>query len=113
MGLCSNEGGTDRSEDRQEGDHEGSSGAAFADGVCETPARSDLADTVCKILRSQSHLTLITRRIKDLRAPQANRRDQLKGERAGQWSRRVNDQFRICFRWTGSDAEDVEIVDHH
>jgi proteic killer suppression protein len=36
-----------------------------------------------------------------------------KGDRAGQWSIRVNDQFRICFRWTGTDAEAVEIVDYH
>ena len=48
-----------------------------------------------------------------LRAPPANRLEQLKGDRAGQWSLRVNDQFRICFRWTGSDAEEVEIVDYH
>jgi proteic killer suppression protein len=34
-------------------------------------------------------------------------------DRAGQWSLRVNDQFRICLRWTGNDAEDVEIVDYH
>jgi proteic killer suppression protein len=37
----------------------------------------------------------------------------LKGDRAGQWSFRVNDRFRVCFRWTGSDAEDVEIADYH
>ena len=55
----------------------------------------------------------LSRRIEDLRAPPANRLEQLKGGRAGQWSIRVNDQFRICFRWTGSDAEDVEIVDYH
>jgi len=55
----------------------------------------------------------LARRIDDLRAPPANRLEQLKGDRAGQWSIRVNDQFRICFRWTGADAEDVEIVDYH
>jgi len=55
----------------------------------------------------------VARRIEDLRAPPANRLEQLKGDRAGQWSLRVNDQFRICFRWTRSDAEDVEIVDYH
>ncbi len=52
-------------------------------------------------------------RIEDLRASPANRLELLKGRRAGQWSIRVNDQFRICFRWTGRDAEDVEIVDYH
>jgi len=55
----------------------------------------------------------LARRIEDLRAPPANRLKQLKGDRAGRWSIRVNDQFRICFRWTGADAEDVEIVDYH
>ena len=55
----------------------------------------------------------LARRIEDLRAPPANRLEQLKGDRAGQWSIRINDPFRICFRWTGTDAADVEIVDYH
>jgi proteic killer suppression protein len=63
-------------------------------------------------LRKLKQLDL-ARRIEDLRAPPANRLEPLKGDRAGQWSVRVNDQFRICFRWTGTDAEDVEIVDYH
>ena len=63
-------------------------------------------------LRKLKQLDL-AKRIDDLRAPPANRLEQLKGDRAGQWSLRVNDQFRICFRRTGSDAEDVEIVDYH
>jgi proteic killer suppression protein len=63
-------------------------------------------------LRKLKQLDL-ARRIEDLRAPPASRLEQLKGDRAGHWSLRVNDQLRICFRWTGSDAEDVEIVDHH
>jgi toxin HigB-1 len=64
------------------------------------------------VLRKLKQLEL-ARRIEDLRAPPANRLEHLKGNRAGQWSIRVNDQFRICFRWTGADAEDVEIVDYH
>jgi proteic killer suppression protein len=63
-------------------------------------------------LRKLTQLDL-AKRIEDLRAPPANRLEQLRGDRAGQWSLRVNDQFRICFRWTGGDAEDVEIVDYH
>ncbi|MBS0390107.1 MAG: type II toxin-antitoxin system RelE/ParE family toxin [Proteobacteria bacterium] len=51
--------------------------------------------------------------LNDLRVPPANRLEALKGDRAGQHSIRVNDQFRVCFRWTGTDAEDVEIVDYH
>ncbi len=63
-------------------------------------------------LRKLKQLDL-ARRIEDMRAPPGNRLEKLKGSRIGQWSLRVNDQFRICFRWTGSDAEDVEIVDTH
>ena len=49
----------------------------------------------------------------DLRIPPANRLEALKGNRHGQYSIRVNDQFRICFRWRNGDAHDVEIVDYH
>ena len=55
----------------------------------------------------------IAGRIDDLRIPPGNRLEALKGSRAGQYSIRVNDQFRICFRWTAAGAEDVEIVDYH
>jgi toxin HigB-1 len=48
-----------------------------------------------------------------LRAPPGNRLEALKGDRAGRYSIRINDQFRVCFRWTGEDAEEVEIVDYH
>ena len=48
-----------------------------------------------------------------LRIPPGNRLEQLKGDRAGQWSIRINDQWRICFRWRHGGAEDVEIVDYH
>ena len=49
----------------------------------------------------------------DLRVPPGNRLEALKGDRAGQHSIRVNDQFRVCFRWKDTGAEDVEIVDYH
>lgn len=49
----------------------------------------------------------------DLRIPPANRLEALKGDRKGQHSIRINDQWRICFRWRAGDALDVEIVDHH
>ncbi len=52
-------------------------------------------------------------RLDDLRVPPNNRLEKLKGSRAGQFSIRVNDQWRVCFRWQGSDAHDVEIVDYH
>jgi len=48
-----------------------------------------------------------------LRSPPGNRLEALQGNRAGQYSIRVNDQFRLCFRWTADGAEDVVIVDYH
>lgn len=49
----------------------------------------------------------------DLQSPPGNRLEALKGDRSGQHSIRVNDQFRICFRWKSGDAYDVEITDYH
>jgi toxin HigB-1 len=63
-------------------------------------------------LRKLKQLDL-ARRIEDMRAPPANRLEKLAGDRAGQWSVRINDQFRLCFRWTAGGAEDVEITDYH
>lgn len=50
---------------------------------------------------------------KSLRVPPGNRLEALRGDRKGQWSIRINDQWRICFRWVQGDAFDVEIVDYH
>ena len=55
----------------------------------------------------------IAGRLDDLRVPPGNRLEVLKGNRAGQFSIRINDQWRVCFRWTEAGAEDVEIVDYH
>ena len=52
-------------------------------------------------------------RIEDVRLPPSNRLEQLHGDRAGQWSIRINDQWRVCFRFKNGDAFDVEIVDYH
>ena len=49
----------------------------------------------------------------DLRIPPNNRLEQLKRNRVGQWSIRINDQWRLCFRFEGGHAYDVEIVDYH
>ena len=55
----------------------------------------------------------IAGRLDDLRVPPGNRLETLKGNRLGQYSIRINDQWRICFRWTEAGAENVEIVDYH
>lgn len=52
-------------------------------------------------------------RIEDLRLPPSNRLEPLRGDRAGQWSIRINAQWRVCFRFENGDALDVEIVDYH
>ena len=49
----------------------------------------------------------------DLKVPPGNRLEKLKGDRKRQYSIRINDQWRVCFRWKGGDAYDVEIVDYH
>ncbi len=51
--------------------------------------------------------------IEELRIPPGNRLEVLKGDRKGQWSIRINDQWRICFYWQDSNAEEVQIVDYH
>lgn len=53
------------------------------------------------------------KRLDDLRIPPANRLEALKGDRAGQHSIRINDQFRVCFVWKDGDANNVEITDYH
>jgi proteic killer suppression protein len=65
------------------------------------------------VVRRKLRQLEIANRLADLRVPPGNRLEALKGDRAGQYSIRVNDQYRVCFRWTASGAEDVEITDYH
>lgn len=51
--------------------------------------------------------------LEDLRSPPGNRLEALRGDRKGQWSIRINDQWRVCFRFEDGNALDVEIVDYH
>jgi proteic killer suppression protein len=55
----------------------------------------------------------IAARIEDMRVPPGNRLEALSGDRSGQWSVRINDQWRVCFRFEEGAALDVEIVDYH
>lgn len=72
---------------------------------------------VDKALQSHAHMKLLAihyaARLSDLRIPAGNRLEALRGNRKGQYSIRINGQWRICFVWNGSDAENVEIVDYH
>lgn len=69
-------------------------------------------DIVRRALSRLKYLHLATCS-EDLREPFSNRLEMLSGNRAGQWSIRINDQWRLCFRFEGGDAFDVEIVDYH
>ena len=68
---------------------------------------------IAAVARRKLRQIEIAGRLDDLRVPPGNRLEVLKGNRAGQYSIRINDQWRICFRWTEAGAEDVEIVDYH
>jgi proteic killer suppression protein len=70
---------------------------------------STIQDAALRKLR----LLNAARRLEDLRVPPGNRLEALTGHRAGQHSIRINDQWRICFRWIEGGAQDVEIVDYH
>ena len=70
------------------------------------------ADLFKRVRRSLFQLDAATR-LDDLKHPPGNRLHRLHEDRAGQWSISVNDQFRICFRWTDQGPEDVEFVDYH
>ena len=70
---------------------------------------SDILQVALRKLRMLNQSTNVT----DLRVPPANRLEKLHGNRSGQWSIRINDQWRICFDWRDGDAHDVEIVDYH
>ena len=68
---------------------------------------------IASVARRKLRQLEIAGQLSDLRVPPGNRLEVLKGNRAGQYSIRVNDQFRVCFRWTVAVAEDVEIADYH
>jgi proteic killer suppression protein len=67
------------------------------------------------VRRAQLQLVVLhnARELGDLRTPPGNRLEALRGDRTGQHSVRINDQWRICFRWSDGGADDVEIVDYH
>ncbi len=66
-----------------------------------------------RVARRKIRQLEIAGRLEDLRVPPGNRLEALRGDRTGQHSIRINDQFRLCFRWADSGPEAVEIVDDH
>jgi len=69
--------------------------------------------SIAKVARRNLRQIEIAGRLDDLRVPPGNHLEALKGDRSGQYSIRINDQWRVCFRWTDAGAENVEIVDYH
>ncbi len=68
---------------------------------------------IAKVARRKLRQLEIANRLEDLRVPPGNHLEALKGYRLGQYSIRINDQWRICFHWTDGGADNVEIVDYH
>jgi len=82
--------------------------AFFISGTCPSQWR-----TFAKVARRKLDMLDATVRLRNLRSPPGNRLEALKGDRRGQWSIRINDRWRVCFRWTAEGPADVEIVDYH
>lgn len=78
----------------------------------EQPIRS-MDARVLRVALRKLEMLHAAREIEDLRVPPGNRLEQLKGDRRGQHSIWVNDQWRICCKWKDGGAEDVELVDYH
>lgn len=72
-----------------------------------------LPATIQNVARRKLRMLNSAASLDDLRVPPANRLEALKGDRKGQFSIRINEQWRLCFRWKGNDVHDVEIVDYH
>ena len=83
--------------------------AAIFSGLVVRRLPLDIQQTALRKLRQLD----ASRTIDDLRIPPGNRLEILRGNRKGQWSIRINDQWRICFKWEDGNAEDVEIIDYH
>jgi proteic killer suppression protein len=66
-----------------------------------------------RVARRKLEMLAAAKKLEDLRCPPGNRLEALKGNRVGQHSIRINDQWRLCFRWHHEEAYDVEIVDYH
>jgi proteic killer suppression protein len=76
------------------------------------PSRRLPAD-IQSVARRKLRMIHNAKTLTDLRIPPANRLEALRGDRVGQHSIRINDQWRVCFRWREGDAFDIEIVDYH
>jgi len=83
------------------------------DGVNSRAARRTCPENIWRIAARKLDLLDSVEKLNDLRVPPGNRLEELSGDRKGQHSIRINDQYRICFTWTNSGPDQVEIVDYH
>ncbi len=88
-------------------------GNLFAQAAWERRFAKGIPNDIIKVANRKLVQINSARQLADLRAPPGNRLEALSGNRKGQHSVRINDQWRICFRWIDGDAHDVEIVDYH
>jgi toxin HigB-1 len=90
---------------------------SFRDADTERVFRRERTRRLAPEVQRRAHRKLLlidaAEVLEDLRVPPGNRLESLAGDRKGQHSIRINDQWRICFRWEAGGAEDVEIVDYH
>ena len=86
---------------------------ALTEAAFKGEVRKGFPADLIKVARRKLALLEAARVLDDLRAPPANRLEALKGDRQGQHSIRVNDQFRICFVWTDEGPKNVEFTDYH
>lgn len=87
--------------------------ADIFDGRVSSAARKACPQALWRIAARKLDQLDSVERLEDLRIPPGNRLEKLKGDRRDQWSVRINDQYRICFRWEPDGAHDVEITDYH
>ena len=90
---------------------------SFADRATEKTFKGEFVRSVPQDIRRRAQRKLVTvdaaAKLSDLESPPSNRLEALRGDRKGQFSIRVNQQWRICFVWTDGDAYEVELVDYH
>lgn len=86
---------------------------AIFNGESTKGARKPLPVELWKVARRKLDQINHVSRLDQLSVPPGNRLEALKGDRSGQHSIRINDQYRVCFRWKEAGAEDVEITDYH
>ena len=89
---------------------------SFKDDDAEALSKGEFVKrfaNIASVARRKLRQLEVAGRLDDLRIPPGNRLEALKGDRAGQHSIRINDQWRICFRWTEAGPANVEIVDYH